>query len=42
MHPASPKKEPKTPPKNWQSLFLAALGETSNVTAAAHAAQISP
>lgn len=31
----------KRPPKNWPTIFLARLGETSNVTAAAEAATIS-
>lgn len=37
--PAAPK--PTKIPKNWRALFLAALGETSNVAAAARAAGIS-
>lgn len=38
---ASPRQQKPRPGKNWQAKFLARLGETSNVTAAAEAGRVS-
>lgn len=38
---APPRRQKPRPGKNWQAKFLARLGETSNVTAAAEAGRVS-
>lgn len=38
---AAPRRQKPRPGKNWQARFLARLGETSNITAAAEAGRVS-